>query len=384
MLFKKAFRDLLISRHSGTIPWLDVARSLAVILVVGAHSTDLGPSGWATRVFYWGWTGVDLFFVLSGFLIGRQLWSELNQTGTVRLGRFLLKRGFRIWPLYLSAVFAYFLWDCATHQSLLPLWSDLGYVSNYFHSRVKGGWSLSTEEQFYLLLPLVLLALKHVPIRWLFLLPVSWLALLPCLRAIQLAQHPGQPPGAVIFMPFHTHTDGLAAGLLLAWIAVVCNGWWNGSKGRLWLPLAIAATGLALRLTGAQVFSYTALALLYGALILVGVRRHRTVPLESWRGFHVLSRLSYGVYLNHLAIIESVAPYLSRHMAKLSSNLGVFSVTFVALWAASLALAFVTYSLIEKPFLDVRDRLLEAHSFGAVNPHHANGASTLLAKRAGL
>ncbi len=99
-------RDL-IERPKGNIPALDAFRSLAVVLVIiSRFSATLIKRGGAANRFgklplvTGGRVGVDLFFVLSGYLIGGQIWRELSKTGTVDMPRFLLRRGLRIWPLY--------------------------------------------------------------------------------------------------------------------------------------------------------------------------------------------------------------------------------------------------------------------------------------------
>src|SRR4051794_5207638 len=104
MLFREAIRELFGPKDPRTIPWLDFCRTAAILLVLGSHVQDFGFGGIGAQIMNWGWTGVDLFFVLSGYLIARQLWGELALTGSVRVGRFLMKRGLRIWPLYYSAI----------------------------------------------------------------------------------------------------------------------------------------------------------------------------------------------------------------------------------------------------------------------------------------
>src|SRR6476660_4237917 len=87
-------------------PALDALRTLAILMVIAGHFPEVGKAQFPkyahlldSPVFAFGWTGVDLFFVLSGLLIGRQLWKEHQRTGTVNVFRFIARRGFRIWPL---------------------------------------------------------------------------------------------------------------------------------------------------------------------------------------------------------------------------------------------------------------------------------------------
>src|SRR5262245_22092605 len=94
------------SRPRGNLPGLDCLRSLAILFVISSHFAGEyavfphDPMWFKFPLFLFGWAGVDLFFVLSGYLIGGQLWRELSRDGSIRIGDFLLRRGMRIWPLY--------------------------------------------------------------------------------------------------------------------------------------------------------------------------------------------------------------------------------------------------------------------------------------------
>src|SRR6186713_1998961 len=96
----------LVTPPRGTIHGLDVLRSLAVVLVLSGHvAVDYADRHGSFLLekfplFTFGWTGVDLFFVLSGYLIGKQLWRELQRSDTLDVPAFLVRRGLRIWPLY--------------------------------------------------------------------------------------------------------------------------------------------------------------------------------------------------------------------------------------------------------------------------------------------
>jgi peptidoglycan/LPS O-acetylase OafA/YrhL len=140
---------------------LDVLRCAAVLLTVGFHFPYYGIWG---RI---GWIGVDLFFVLSGFLISGLLFQEYNETGSINFRRFILRRGLKIWPsFYLFLIFIAALWtlkpsSLAGEQILY----NVAWLQNYHASNsifLIHTWSLAVEEHFYLLLPALLLLLIKV------------------------------------------------------------------------------------------------------------------------------------------------------------------------------------------------------------------------------
>ena len=157
---------------------LDFLRGVAILLVLG-HHLALTQAGYLQPVFdflyRFGWTGVDLFFVLSGFLVGGLLFQEIKQKDHLNVRRFIIRRGFKIWPSYYVylGVSALVLLG-SDHLSLLRalkiLLPNLLHVQNYcgpvgspggtpmpsLHIVLIHTWSLAVEEHFYLLLPLLL------------------------------------------------------------------------------------------------------------------------------------------------------------------------------------------------------------------------------------
>jgi peptidoglycan/LPS O-acetylase OafA/YrhL len=133
---------------------LDILRAVAVLLVLGRHST--GPIFW-NKV---GWVGVDLFFVLSGFLISGLLFVEYQRTGDINWGLFFIRRGFKIYPAFYAMIFVTFLWQLVKHQGIRwrPYLTEVLFYQSYQPDRLWGHtWSLAVEEHFYILLPLLLL-----------------------------------------------------------------------------------------------------------------------------------------------------------------------------------------------------------------------------------
>ncbi len=305
-----------------SLPWLDFLRSLALLLVIGGHCLEWGYGGLAYKTFYWGWTGVDLFFILSGYLIGFQLWRELRSTGSIDLRKFFVRRSLRIWPLYFFVLGIYAACDFLTHRPMSRLWADAAFVSNYFLplSGRRGMVafyrgtilsSLSRHGQSFS---------RHLPVKRLVWVPILWLAALPLLRHWEMFSHPGKTPNIVIYSPLHTHSDGLAIGVLIALLAVLRPGMLTVRRSALLLSLVMVVLGVATRLVGGVDFSYGSLALIYGGVTVSGLHSQMANRFARWSGFHILSRLSFGMYLNHLVIIIVLAPYVRPHIMRHNTN----------------------------------------------------------------
>jgi peptidoglycan/LPS O-acetylase OafA/YrhL len=362
--FRGAALDLA-RRPPNNVPALDVLRTVAVLSVFTGHFGGefvASPSVSKWPPFYYGWSGVDLFFVLSGLLIGTQLWREMKATGRIRIGRFLLRRGLRIWPLYFSFVGLLSAEVIFLGRPAAGLGADALFLSNYFHNQVAGGWSLSTEEQFYVLAPLSIsiLALALKPERG-WVLPVAAFCLPVVARAIEahgstLNEYDLKQQ---LYFPFHTHSEGLALGLLLAWIAVFRPNSLT-SRGRGIAAAAMLLTGGVLYASSRVLFNFSALALIYGAATCLGMGPRPRSRILNWHGFYLISRLSYGVYLNHFGLLPRLHAVLGGWRE--SGGEPAFWVCYVLCFLACLAFAAVTFQLIEWPFLRIRSRWLERAS----------------------
>lgn len=362
-LLRAGFDDL---RHppAGNRPALDVLRSLAILLVLLFHIKSFAPhSEHIQRMPFvrFGWTGVDLFFVLSGLLIGGQLWKELKKSGGVKVGRFILRRGFRIWPLYYLVVSYLLAQHVFFGRQVHGLWLDVSFLSNYYFlfpvggHVVGGGWSLSLEEQFYLVAPIFLaIGAKVIRPKWLVHLALLWLIALPLIRYLTTLK--GTDPGAeytAIYYPFQTHSDGLAVGLLLAWVLA-----WHPEVLRIgrWLNVVLLISLLGsfgLWYVASPVFLFSVVAIFYGSLTLLLLRLSQDLPFRT-KLFYVISRLSYGVYLFHLEVVH----FIANHKHYFGDGPRAYIVGFGLVGGTSLALAFLTFSFVELPFLKLRDRLV--------------------------
>jgi peptidoglycan/LPS O-acetylase OafA/YrhL len=373
-LLSVGFRDLR-EPPVGNRPCLDVLRSLAVSLVLLYHLQGYCRHALLTLkspFVRFGWSGVDLFFVLSGFLIGRQLWKELKGSGTVEVRRFILRRGFRIWPLYYFLV-AFLLAERLFFGLDRPgLWTSAVFLSNYsefFHvtrTSLGGGWSLCIEEQFYLLIPILfMVGAKFVSPRSLLGLVVVWFFALPLIRHfVLLGLHDPEVQRYSVYYTFHTHSDSLAVGMLISWIMTWKPELFPNNRRMDAVLLLVFLVGFSLWYIVPLTFLYSVVAISYGALTFLLLRVRLPFILRS-KAFYIISRLSYGVYLFQGGLLKHVMPY---HTHLFGEGFRSYCLAFVLWGAGSLALAFVTFSFIELPFMRLRDRLLAKKRVADVGP----------------
>ena len=339
------------------VPAIDGVRGLAVAAVVLFH----GGVSWAGT----GWLGVDAFFVLSGFLITTLLLREHADTGRVALGTFWLRRARRLLPALLVVVSACLAYAVLTSPEGVT--SDLrdstiatvGYVQNwhlllddgggYFAqggppSPLRHAWSLSVEEQFYVVWPLVAVAaLAARGLRLLLAVCVvgaaaaaSWAALLAA-RDVPVDR-------------LHLGTDTRAQGLLIgAAVAVLLarspHLRRTGALGAAGLVLAVGVAALLLGAPThtAYVGGSTVFCLAVAAVLVSVVREPSTRAARalSWRPLVWSGQLSYGLYLWHWPVFLAVT----------GARTGLTGWPLLTLRTAlSLALAVVTARLVERPF----------------------------------
>jgi peptidoglycan/LPS O-acetylase OafA/YrhL len=352
--------------------FLDGLRSIAILLVVNSHfaadfSAIHGDNAYSLLQFVMnGWVGVDLFFVLSGFFIGGQLWKELQRTDTISIKRFVLRRGLRIWPLYFFTFATIFIlyWPAAADKGFG--WADLVFLVNYFNAGiVLGGWSLSTEEQFYVLAP-ILIYLSARGRKLSAIRPWLWcvFALLPLLRAVIWMGRSGHlfrhDPVlfAKLYYPFHTHCDGLVMGLIVANLWVSQDRVGTRRPSAILLVAASALAMLLLRRVHHEIFVFTGLAMFFGCLVWFGLTWKST--LFGAKVFYWISRLSFGIYLNHPYLIRPIVNGICPHIQR--SRLGTMGAQLagvVVLVMSSAAISLLTFCFIEHPFLELRAKLLK-------------------------
>lgn len=349
-------------------PGLDLLRALAIIVVVIYHTGIFGfalPYQWHR----FGWIGVDLFFVLSGYLIGGQLIGRLVGNGRIDFGRFYARRALRILPAYFAILAIYFLLPSwREFAEIGPLWKFLISMQNI---NLRGGtafshaWSLAVEDQFYLLLPLLLVFVSRRP-RARLVLPVAVILGGLALRAFLAWQHPGSTGVSYggfqrwIYYPTWTRLDPLVLGVALAAIEIHRPRWWArliGSARWLWLiGLSAIAYGLYLgenELTIATcVWQFPLIALGMSAFLVCVVSPRLPFRRIAIPGAGFLATIAYSVYLSHKLVIHFLLQLCASYQIPLTSIWALLLVD-VCIFAVGVVLFFS----VERPFLQLRRRV---------------------------
>ena len=345
-------------------PALDGLRTVAVYLVVLFHSVLSWMRG--------GFIGVDLFFVLSGFLVTNVMLAEHRTTGSIQLRRFYARRVRRLLPAALIAIVIIcilasvveprlvamsFVNDARSSLLYVANWNFLGASTNYFADDVNKSpflhfWSLAIEEQFYFAFPLLLVVLTKFaqPLKKFTNLIFGIGALFVASIALQIFTQQSNPMRA--YYATDTRVYQLAAGALLAVFLLRRNEHSSTSVTR--LPFQAALTPLALVafialaigdgwfLSSLSASTRGILAMAMGVVLIWSLEPQFPSPLQrifSSKHFTYLGRISYGTYLWHWPLIVLSKPVLSLSPLQLA--------LFATVGAT--ALSALSYELIEAP-----------------------------------
>ena len=373
--FKHSSRTNVDTKQNFYHPELDVLRFVAFLAVFMHHAlprdarlyvnSGLSPAAtqWLLTAKEAGAFGLDLFFALSSYLITELLLREHAQRGTFSVSAFYVRRALRIWPLYFTFLaltvfvvpmlipadrfgpmyivsFALFFgnWVCATSGLPFSVASPL--------------WSISVEEQFYIGWPLLLRSfgvnrLKQLAFAMLLLAVLTRIGL-----AVYGVEHPG------VWCNTIARLDPIALGAILAF---VLNGRAPQIGNALRVVLCVSAFASWLLIArylnhdGPTSVATYALSGLASMLLLVSVLRSEVrllrVPPFSWLVY--LGRISYGLYVFHLFALALIGQLAFVPVLGVPLN---FELRLVLSFLLTVALATVSYKLLEQPFLRLKDR----------------------------
>ena len=362
---------------------LDTLRALAIALVLMSHyqgfvshAPTFGSMG---KI---GWAGVDLFFVLSGYLIGNQLLAPAARGDNLDLKTFFARRLLRTLPNYYAVLAVYLLLPDSpiAGKSMAPVWQFLTFTQNFglnYGETFTHSWSLCIEEQFYLVFPLAVLVLvgseRSPRLLWCALfaaigtgMTVRAMAFMDGMDAFaapvyysSFSRFDELLPGVAIAMMKNFHPTAFARilrhgnALLVAGLAMsaaVLYGVMNEA------PTAFAASTFGFSLVAASFALLTCSALSPGS-ILNRARIPGAASLALW---------SYAIYLVHKPVFMALRPELISRRIDPGAPL-----TIAAVMAAGILGGWVLYRVIETPFMQLRARWYPA---GTSTTHHTGAA----------
>ncbi|MBA3535952.1 MAG: acyltransferase [Tatlockia sp.] len=352
---------------------LDVLRSAAIIFVFLYHYVvfvSRQPTfGFIDEI---GWVGVDLFFVLSGYLIGHQIFSPIANQREFSFKIFYYRRLLRTLPTYLFVLSVYFLIPSFRENAILPpLWKFLTFTQNFglqIGTAFSHAWSLCVEEQFYLILPVIALLMgkKSIHYTWvvLFGLLLTGIILRSALW-VYYTQHTNNHFRTLYYTKIYycsfCRLDELVFGVAIAILRNFHKDIWVKitKKGNLILLFGIISSGVTFYLFIHYHYSllmtaigYPLLGISFAALTIAALSSNSYLYKIRIPGASTLAVWSYAIYLIH----KPVSVIIYRELSKF----GVDASSLVAILTISLASIFggwLLYICVETPFLKLREKI---------------------------
>lgn len=357
---------------------LDSLRAIAIIIVLLFHYMVVVTSeptfGYVTRI---GWMGVDLFFVLSGYLIGNQVLSATAKGQSFSLKLFYIRRLLRTLPNYYAVFALYFIFPIAlTGSTTEPMWKFLTFTQNLHFlpgTTFSHSWSLCIEEQFYLIFPVVFLfiakAKKSIAFAWLAIVAGIVLAIA---TRIYIWFHYGQ--SAMDFRDYYQHIyyssftrfdellPGIAIALLKNYHPKAFAKLLSNANGL--MVSSLVSTGILFYVFPhyhsteefgynffLSTFGYSLVAISFALLTLSALSNNSILGRTRVPGAAQLALWSYAIYLIHKPIFKLMIEPLTQWGIDTKSALGISIIM-----GLSLACGWLLFLLVETPFMKLRTR----------------------------
>ena len=370
---------------------LDTLRAIAIVIVLIYHYKVVVSRenlfGFISSV---GWTGVDLFFVLSGFLIGNQILSAFSKGQDFSLKLFYIRRFLRTLPNYYFVLALYFIFPVALGgTATASLWSFLTFTQNlglgpgetFTHS-----WSLCIEEQFYLIFPVIALLIAYsrrsIGLAWTAIVGAMLLAMF--LRGFNWYVHGEENISARSFMEHIYYSSFTRFDELLPGVAIALLKNFHPTvyaallrKGNLLLLAGLASVGTMFyvflnyeyisgfgRTFEVVTFGYSFLAISFAILVLAALSPYSWLNRIRIPGATHIALWSYAIYLIHKPLFQVLKAPLTEYGIDIHGGLGVTIIMTVSIFCG-----WALYFLVESPFMKLRERFYPSTTRNSFSTH---------------
>jgi peptidoglycan/LPS O-acetylase OafA/YrhL len=353
---------------------LDFIRGIAIIAVMGYHFHSY-PTGSAIIAAIemplksFGHEGVNLFFTLSGFLVGGLLLKQYGQSGRIDAGRFIIRRMFKIWPAYYVLILFHVF--AGRHPTSTFLVQNLTHMQNYFGSSIAQTWSLAVEEHFYLFLPLLVIGFSRLKLRANAILGVLFAICMVVLVARSAAVASGDLNGTFFYTQYRI--DSLLFGVLLATIYWLKPGVYQRIAAQKKVLIAMVVLLVAWLVFATrnvaldQSIGYTIQAIGFTALIVLTLEYSGSIRDSFiYRAIGWIGLYSYGIYLWHSLALAPGDMLIRKAEALGLPAIPSWAFIMAAQFAIAIIVGYVTTRAVEFPFLRIRDALFPAKRKGPI------------------
>jgi peptidoglycan/LPS O-acetylase OafA/YrhL len=370
--------QLTSSNSTHRLNGLDTLRALAILLVFMYHYQVFvsreATFGWFSTI---GWIGVDLFFVLSGYLIANQIFSGIRRGQSLSLKAFYARRFLRTLPNFYVVLALYFLFPTVMGGNTPPaLWRFLSFTQNYQlqpGTAFSHAWSLCIEEQFYLVLPAIVILCvrygKSIKLGWALLVSLMILGIVT--RSVLWLQYGLEADGEInayypnIYYSTFCRFDELLPGVAIAMLKNFHRNYWERLmlKGQaLLIAGALSCAVLTYLLLNFYViddygygyfmtaFGYSLIALCFAILTTAALSPSSWLHRIRIPGATQLAAWSYAIYLSHKAIAMILQKLLASNGVDAGSGFAVLIITCVCVIGG-----WLLYKIVETPFMHLRD-----------------------------
>lgn len=348
---------------------LDFLRGIAILFVLSRHFHTLDEKIHVPFFYHAGWAGVDLFFVLSGFLISTLIYKEYDSTGSFNAKRFLIRRGFKIYPSFYVMIFSIVIIQFYTHKiDISKIISEIFFLQSYSEGLLNHTWSLAVEEHFYFLFALIIVVmitrvkshknkLKYIPVVYI-------MVALFCL-SVRIYNYYKYPSFNIYQDYFNSHIriDSLFLGVFLSYLYRYHNDKtvvFYKKYNVILLFISLAGISIIYIFKGEEntfinTIGFTILAISFGNIMLLLIVNSHTKIVSFIKNNSLMKIIanigfySYSIYLWHIHV-EAI----------FSKNNLYYKYNFIAIFVIYIFLCYLIgrffSKIIEFPMIKVRDK----------------------------